>query len=75
MINDMEPWKMLANAIIVQACVDYSWDSIRVEKFIRSAWFHSLSRGCVDPELLIEHLKNTGGDYNGEKLFRHTKFQ
>ena len=75
MIESIEPWKMLANAIIIQACDDYSWDAVRVEKFIRSHWFHVLSRGCADPDLLVEHLKNTGGNYDGQKLFRHTKFQ
>lgn len=73
--SDLESWKMLANAIIIQACEDYTWDPIGIELFIRSDWFHTLSRGCVDPDLLIDHLKNTGGKHNGQKLFRHTQFQ
>lgn len=75
MSENTESWKMLANAIIIQACDDYSWDPVGVELFIRSDWFHTLSRGCVDPDLLIEHLKSIGGNYNGQKLFRHTQFQ
>ena len=68
MIDD--PYKNLANAIIVQAAKDYrkalrqlkrnpKYDAARdtkneVERFFHSEWFHYLTN--VDPDYLLDYL-------------------
>ena len=65
-----EPYKNLANAIIVQAAKDYrkalrqlkrnpKYDAARdtkneVERFFHSEWFHYLTN--VDPDYLLDYL-------------------
>lgn len=64
----MNPWKMLANAIIIQAAKDYrlalrsQQSSLKAEKtvkecedFFRSSYFRTLT--TVDSEYLIKKLR------------------
>lgn len=58
--------KLLANAIIAQAVRDYKESRSEgtkkeVEKFLRSDWFVLLSRGCVNGEDVIAHLREVAG--------------
>lgn len=57
----LDPFQMLAHAIIVEAAKDYrryrsdSWRKREVERFFRSPWFGALSG--LDPEWLIKWLQ------------------
>lgn len=57
----LDPFQMLAHAIIVEAAKDYrryrsdSWRQHEVERFFRSQWFSVLS--ALDPEWLLKWLK------------------
>lgn len=51
---------LLANAVIEQAVNDYKlYEGMRkqIEQFFRSDWLILLSRGCVDGEAVIQHLR------------------
>lgn len=54
--------KLLANAIIEQAVIDYKASRSEgtrrdIERFFRSDWFILLSRGVVNGEEVIAHLR------------------
>lgn len=72
-----ENWKSLANAIIIQACRDYMLEPgmrSSIEKFIKSKYFNTISRGAVPPEQLISFLR-TEVKQNGEKnLYKKANF-
>ena len=53
----MDRYENLANAVIVQACKDYSEKRYRpeVEAFFRSGWFKALTD--LDEEILLQSLK------------------
>ena len=58
-----ESLKLLANAIIEQACMDYvKWEFARsrpaIEKFLLSDYGKLLLRGVVEPEIIINHLRS-----------------
>lgn len=57
--NNPVPWQMLSAAIIKKACEDYQYFSgqgrVRIEKFIRSEYFHRISD--LDPDWLIKNLR------------------
>lgn len=56
-------WKLLANAIIMQAIKDYQTGEISFSelcRFLRSEWFCELSRGCVKPDAIIEEVTKHG---------------
>ena len=65
-VSEETAYKLLANAIIEQACTDYRklrsksdtriWHK-EIEDFLRSEWFATLSRGCVSGETVIKHLR------------------
>lgn len=65
-VSEETAYKLLANAIIEQACSDYRklrsksdtriWHK-EIEDFLRSDWFVELSRGCVSGEAVIKHLR------------------
>lgn len=53
-------YKLLANAIIEQAVIDYKArerSRMDIERFFRSDWFILLSRGVVNGEEVIAHLR------------------
>lgn len=55
-----ENWQALANAIVLQAVIDYRMsedprDREKIEDFFRSDWFGVLTR--LDPEALIAELR------------------
>lgn len=63
MRNTDENYEKLANAIIMQAVMDYrKTDNVEIknsiERFFRSEWFYQLTE--VDGEILIKRLKNEG---------------
>lgn len=63
MRNTDENYERLANAIIMQAVMDYrKTDNVEIknsiERFFRSEWFYQLTE--VDGEILIKRLKNEG---------------
>ena len=63
--------KMLANAVVIRACMDYADDvSCRdsVERFLYSEWFQLLTRGCCDPGALVKHLREVVN--NGKTFYR-----
>ena len=67
--------KLLANAVILRACIDYErspGERYGLEMFFRSDWFNLLSRGSCDPERLISFLK--GAIKNGTKIYGAEKF-
>lgn len=56
-------WKLLANAIIMQAIKDYKEGAItlpELSRFLHSEWFLELSRGCVTPDSIIEEVAKHG---------------
>lgn len=61
--------KLLANAVILQACRDYVIDSRSIEHFINSEWFVLLSRGACNPQALIKRLRE---GVNIETIFYNT---
>ena len=55
-----ENWQALANAIVLQAVIDYRMSQVTedleaLERFFRSDWFAILTR--LDPEFLIAELR------------------
>ena len=57
--KEMEPYLLLANAIIIRAVRDYEEGTISEEAFlhfIKSDYFLLLSRGCVSPETIIKEI-------------------
>ncbi len=63
MRNTDENYEKLANAIIMQAVMDYrKTDNVEIknsiERFFRSEWFYQLTE--VGGEILIKRLKNEG---------------
>ena len=55
-----ENWQALANAIVLQAVIDYRMSQVpedleALERFFRSDWFAILTR--LDPEFLIAELR------------------
>ena len=67
----MENWKELANAIVLQAVVDYRMsedprDLKMLEQFFRSPWFAALT--SLDPEYLITELRKEKITYGREEI-------
>lgn len=62
-------YKLLANAIILQAVDDYYKD-VRcrpsIEQWIKSEEYYLLSRNCLDADLLIKFLRQEAKQ-NGKK--------
>ena len=64
-------WKELANAIVLQAVVDYRMsedprDLKMLEQFFRSPWFAALT--SLDPEYLITELRKEKITYGREEI-------
>ena len=64
-------WKELANAIVLQAVVDYRMsedprDLKVLEQFLRSPWFAALT--SLDPEYLITELRKEKMKYGREEI-------
>jgi hypothetical protein len=64
-------WKELANAIVLQAVVDYRMsedprDLKMLEQFFKSPWFAALT--SLDPEYLITELRKEKMKYGREEI-------
>ncbi len=62
-IASSESLKLLANAIIEQACIDYvklefARSRPAIEKFLLSDYGKLLLRDAIEPEIIIKHLRN-----------------
>lgn len=56
-------WRLLANAIILQAIRDYRYQKISKAQFInflRSDYFTALSRGVVSADAIIQEVVDNG---------------
>ena len=67
----MENWHALANAIVLQAVVDYRMsedprDLKMLEQFFKSPWFAALT--SLDPEYLITELRKEKMKYGREEI-------
>ena len=56
-VNNIEGFKLLANAIIIQAYNDYREYPIGVTAFFKSEWYQLLSRGVIPGEVVLERLE------------------
>ena len=64
----MENIELLANAIILQAVIDYRHTyslqcRAEIKRFFRSEWFRALTR--LDGEMLISRLENERNGFYG----------
>ena len=64
-------WKELANAIVLQAVVDYRMsedprDLKMLEQFFKSPWFAALT--SLDPKYLITELRKEKMKYGREEI-------
>ena len=67
----MENWHALANAIVLQAVIDYRMsedprDLKMLEQFFKSPWFAALT--SLDPEYLITELRKEKMKYGREEI-------
>lgn len=65
--EDSEGWRLLANAVIVQAVRDYQEGRISymdLYRFLKSDWFTLLSRGCVSPDSILKEVTMNGKKEN-----------
>ena len=70
-VDNMEGYKLLANAIIIQAYNDYREYPIGVTAFFKSEWYQLLSRGLIPGDAILERLEE---QTHGEKSEKATIF-
>lgn len=72
-VSEEYGWKLLANAIIEQACYDYVHNPKErdyIEKWIKSEQFDILARDCLAVDALLKFLKEEAWKHDHGKELR-----